>query len=103
MNPPNDQHEVITPHEQELPPGSLWVPTRGAEFQALLEHLHLDRDSKETLAIEAATILGKCIPPDAAANSTTGLVLGYVQSGKTLSFTAVSALARDNGFPMIIV
>jgi len=30
-------------------------------------------------------------------------VLGYVQSGKTLSFTAVAALARDNGYPMVIV
>jgi hypothetical protein len=33
----------------------------------------------------------------------TGLVIGYVQSGKTLSFTAVMALARDNGFQLIIV
>lgn len=102
MTPPDDQGEVITPQE-ELPPGGLWVPTRGAEVQGLLEHLQMDRESKETLAIEAATILGKCIPPNAAADSTTGLVLGYVQSGKTLSFTAVAALARDNGYPMVIV
>lgn len=32
----------------------------------------------------------------------TGLVVGYVQSGKTLSFTTVIGLARDNGFPLII-
>ncbi len=30
-------------------------------------------------------------------------MLGYVQSGKTLSFTAVAALARDNSYPMVIV
>jgi hypothetical protein len=103
MTPPDDQHEVITQQEQDLPPGSLWVPTQGQEVQGLLEHLRMDRDSKETLATEAATILGKCIPPQAGPDSTTGLVLGYVQSGKTLSFTAVAALARDNGFPMVIV
>jgi len=101
MTLPNDG-ELITPQE-ELPPGSLWVPLQGAEIQGLLDHLRLDRDSKETLETEAATILGKCIPPRAQAESTTGLVLGYVQSGKTLSFTAVAALARDNGYPMVIV
>ncbi len=46
---------------------------------------------------------GKCIPPQGPADSTTGLVLGYVQSGKTMSFTTVAALARDNGYPMVIV
>jgi hypothetical protein len=102
MTPPDDQGEVITPQE-ELLPGSLWVPTQGSEMQGLLEHLNIDRESKETLATEAATILGKCIPPQGAAESTTGVVLGYVQSGKTLSFTAVAALARDNGYPMVIV
>jgi hypothetical protein len=30
-------------------------------------------------------------------------VIGYVQSGKTLSFTTVTALARDNGYRLIIV
>src|SRR5262249_55050199 len=94
--------EVITPGD-EIPPGSLWVPLRGTEVRALLEHLSLDSDSKESLASEAATILGKCIPPHGAADATTGLVLGYVQSGKTLSFTTVAALARDNAYPMIIV
>jgi hypothetical protein len=28
---------------------------------------------------------------------------GYVQSGKTLSFTTVIGLARDNGFPLVIL
>jgi hypothetical protein len=35
--------------------------------------------------------------------ATTGLVVGYVQSGKTLSFTAVTALARDNRFQLVII
>src|SRR3990172_6859353 len=103
MTPPNDNGEVITPRD-ELPPGSLWVPIQGPEVRALLKHLTFDTNSKDFPSPEAATILGKCIPPHGGApDSTTGLVLGYVQSGKTLSFTAVAALARDNGYPMVIV
>jgi hypothetical protein len=51
----------------------------------------------------AASILAKGVPPTRAAGSETGLVVGYVQSGKTLSFTTVMALARDNGFRLVIV
>lgn len=35
--------------------------------------------------------------------NTTGLILGYVQSGKTLSFTSLIALARDNGYGIVIL
>ncbi len=31
------------------------------------------------------------------------MVVGYVQSGKTLSFTTVAALARDNGYAIVIL
>lgn len=33
----------------------------------------------------------------------TGLILGQVQSGKTLSFLALSGLARDNQVPLVII
>jgi hypothetical protein len=79
------------------------MPVQGAEFKGLLDHLHFEPESKKRLAAEAATVLSKCIPPRGAPDSTTGVVLGHVQSGKTLSFTAVAALARDNGYPMVIV
>ena len=32
----------------------------------------------------------------------TGLAFGYVQSGKTMSFTALTTLAADNGIDIII-
>ena len=32
----------------------------------------------------------------------TGLAFGYVQSGKTMSFTNLTTLAADNGFKVII-
>lgn len=52
---------------------------------------------------EARRILGRCLPPAELAGRETGLVVGYVQSGKTLSFETVISLARDNGFGLVIV
>ena len=48
-------------------------------------------------------ILGRCLPPTETGKAETGLVVGYVQSGKTMSFETVIALARDNGYGLIIV
>lgn len=52
---------------------------------------------------EAQRILGRCLPPTELAGSETGLVVGYVQSGKTMSFETVISLARDNGYGLVIV
>lgn len=52
---------------------------------------------------ECADVLNHCNPHDAVHfNETTHLVVGYVQSGKTMSFTGVSALALDNGYRVVI-
>ena len=48
-------------------------------------------------------MLARCVPPASGSGAETGLVVGYVQSGKTMSFTTVAALARDNGYQMVIV
>ncbi|MFB8114906.1 Z1 domain-containing protein [Streptomyces sp. NPDC055962] len=42
-------------------------------------------------------------PTDEAAYQTKGLVMGYVQSGKTASFTGVIAKAVDRGYRLVIV
>jgi hypothetical protein len=86
-----------------LPPGARWRPTVGTETLELLDHLRMTGESAERLQNEAAGILAKCVPPLPMTEHATGLVLGYVQSGKTMSFTTVAALARDNGFRMVIV
>jgi len=52
---------------------------------------------------EAQRILGRCLPPTDPAGRETGLVVGYVQSGKTMSFETVISLARDNGYGLVIV
>jgi hypothetical protein len=62
--------------------------------------------SPESVAIfrsETTDILCHCNPHDAVQNQeTTHLVVGYVQSGKTMSFTGLTALALDNGYRVII-
>ena len=56
-----------------------------------------------TFREEACDVLAHCNPHDAVGNNeTTHLAVGYVQSGKTMSFTGVTALAKDNGYRVII-
>lgn len=57
----------------------------------------------ESVLQEAVRILGRCLPPTDPADKETGLVVGYVQSGKTMSFETVIALARDNNYGLVIV
>jgi hypothetical protein len=59
--------------------------------------------ARDNISDAAVSILGKGVPPTQEVGQETGLVVGYVQSGKTMSFEAVVALARDNGFPIVIV
>ena len=56
------------------------------------------------LRASTTDILNHCNPHDAVGNKeTTHLVVGYVQSGKTMSFTGVLAMARDNGYRVAVV
>lgn len=73
-----------------------WTPQRGPCADALSV-------KDETIKDEAVDILSRCVSPAAPEGQRTGLVIGHVQSGKTSSFTAVSAFARDNGFNLIIM
>ncbi len=95
--------ETIEIISSKSDPLARWAPAVGLETLGLLEHLALPSESTERLQREAVTVLGRCAPPDCSGGQETGLVLGYVQSGKTMSFTTVTALARDNGYRLIIV
>lgn len=56
------------------------------------------------LRSSSTDILNHCNPHDAASNlETTHLVVGYVQSGKTMSFTGVLAMAKDNGYRVAVI
>ena len=86
-----------------------WEPESGTTtIEFLNKKLHNDPEAWETVKKESAEILSLCGKPlqkDKEGNlkTNTGLVFGYIQSGKTLSFTSVSCLAKDNGYRLIIV
>jgi len=83
---------------------SVWNPTLGLEFNRYIATLPTDQAAR--LSVESPRILSACVRPlgpDLQSRTNAGLVLGYVQSGKTSSFTAVTALARDNNFNCVII
>ena len=90
-----------------MPPlarGRKWNPiTGGPEVTGVLER-KLPRDPAARASVEGAAsdILGRSYPPGQLGEEV-GLVVGYVQSGKTLSFTTVAAMARDNKYQLVIV
>lgn len=57
----------------------------------------------DSVAEESLRIIGKTTPIRYAEFQCRGLVVGYVQSGKTANFTAVAARASDVGYRLIIV
>lgn len=61
----------------------------------------LDENGKITVISEAQNILGHCIAPGTKGHIT-NIAVGYIQSGKTMSYTTLSTLAADNGFRIII-
>lgn len=82
-----------------------FVPIIGDRTTELLNRLsnNLDADEIEVLKKETSEILSYCSNPHISeVQSVTNLVVGYVQSGKTMSFTTLSAMAVDNNFRMII-
>lgn len=96
---------VVTPINEPTLPGANWQPHIGDEARDLTARkLGHETDGTRAAVLEsAASILSKSSPPTVAQGRGTGLVVGYVQSGKTLSFTTVMAMARDNGFQLAIV
>jgi len=80
-----------------------WDPRLGEEAVAAGERARLDDLDRQDVMHTSVRILSQCLSPNVGTGSRTGLVVGYVQSGKTLSFTTVAALANDNGFGIIVV
>jgi hypothetical protein len=93
---------LVTPLAAPLSPGAQWQPVIGPEADAVVKG-KLEGVVADAVLNAAVSILGRGAPPTNDRGSATGLVVGYVQSGKTLSFTTVIALARDNGFPIVVV
>ena len=91
--------EIVHNNKEEF------LPSIGEMTLELLSRLStkIDSEGLEVLKKETVNILSKCTNPNKReSQSVTNLVVGYVQSGKTMSFTTLSALAHDNGYRIII-
>jgi hypothetical protein len=87
----------VDPAEEVVP---TWNPVLGIEFDRYVSKLN--NDHRARLEVEAPHVLEACVRPNEL-RSNAGLVLGYVQSGKTSSFQAVAALAKDNKYRAVVV
>lgn len=98
------QPTVITPLAgHPLSPSVTWMPIQKEQTTGVIARSKLNRAAGEKLIRSSAEILGSGVNPQTLKGAATGLIVGYVQSGKTLSFTTVIGLARDNGFPLVIL
>jgi hypothetical protein len=75
----------------------------GGEFEAFVKRQGLPALSEKRLIENTARILERTELLQGAASANCQLVVGEVQSGKTMSFTALVALAHENGFPLVVV
>lgn len=86
------------------------TPASGPEIDRLLKVLELSHGVVEESArlekvAEAQRILARgpgAEASDGEANSI-GIAIGFVQSGKTMSFTTLAALAADNGYRVVVM
>lgn len=98
---------------RKIKPALRWLPEKREITEEFLLSKSKDRGNGPTYSDlttgenstlqEAQRILGRCLPPTEEAGRETGLVVGYVQSGKTMSFETVISLARDNGYGLVVV
>lgn len=88
-----------------------WIPlSEGIVFSQFIkkkiQDFNLNEESINEITNSSLEILSKCINPNIHNDNdseSTGLIIGEIQSGKTLSMTSVTAMAKDNGFGIIIV
>jgi hypothetical protein len=107
-NPAGLSVPLTTPNPLQFPTSfKSWRPVAGPEWKSFIAHAartkDLDADGQLDLHSNCVSILGACTDPVNPSAPRTGLVVGCIQSGKTLSFTGVAALARDSGFRIVIV
>ena len=93
---PSSPTTVVTPIAgKALKRGVRWLPVQREQATGVASRSLSNEKARETLIQTSADILGSGINPAEGKGVATGLVVGYVQSGKTLSFTTVIGLARD--------
>lgn len=99
---PTDNNPIgINPLPVEPP---LWnIRTESSVIDRIRQRAELNEEEFSSVLATAIDILSQCPNPLGEAQSISGLALGKVQSGKTLSYTTLIALAVENGYRNIIV
>lgn len=84
---------------------NIWDVKMDGNQRKILERSLSEIEDEERAKIfsTAAKILSKCSDPNSTEGNSIGLGLGKVQSGKTSAFTALTALAIDNGYRIVII
>ena len=88
-----------------------WQPEDNGYFTTIYKKKLLDENflklDVDNIIKNSKDVLSKSINPKLPVNegrlSSKNICLGYIQSGKTTSMEAVSCMARDNGFKLIII
>ena len=76
---------------------------RGGEFDAFIRRQNLPEISERRLIENTVRILERTELLTGKNSANCQLVVGEVQSGKTLSFSTVVALSRDNQIPVTVI
>lgn len=80
---------------------------QGESTELLLSKLEfLTTQERSNLLSTSLQIIKQCLPPNFNSNNksrNTGIIIGKIQSGKTLSFTSAIALAQDNGYKVVVI
>jgi Z1 domain len=81
----------------------IYDPKHDKQTKRFLENIKdISDNQKEILVSESLKVINAAGTPKPGRQNV-GLVVGYVQSGKTMSLTCVSSLARDKGYAHIII
>lgn len=90
------------------PSGESWYFPQGGDHKFFAQvRERLEKDLGKAVANDvsdaADQILGSCGNPHRSSFDNRGLVVGYVQSGKTTSFMSLAAKAVDYGYKFVII
>lgn len=90
---------VIQPAESGASELSVVV---GPAFTGFLDKV-APPEARESLTADAVAILSSASVDPTVPSDAVGLIVGRIQSGKTVSYEGLIALARDNGFALVVV
>lgn len=96
--------EIIGFQPEDLSSEAWEISIDSQELLYLRENYkEISDDEFNNIVGSASNLLSRCPNPSARNGKKTGLAIGKVQSGKTLSFTALIALAASNGYGIVVV